>query len=546
MDNVKQQTTGDGLKTTMAESGSQMTFQSLFRRSCHAFGRNKLILDKHSLTVLTYSEAASLVETTSALLARLGVRKSGTVVSYAPLNLESILLCWACLVNGVVFIPVDHDWPEALLGHVIDQTSPMLILTDRERHGLVRNRFKPGRVLLCGEADSGAGALGFYDGLAACRDKRKWDSDPVRPDELAVILYTSGSTGTPKGVMLSQHSLCNSGRLISDFFNWGPGDRFMNLGELHSMSGLRNTCIAPLIRGSSFLVADVEDRRNVLSILERIQEFSITFVGVAPIMVRQMAVVASSSRKDMLSSLRAVLCTGAGLSSGALQAFYTAYGIPVLNYYGLTETAGICAGHTFSTFSPTDASIGFPVGASLSLAPDPERASSGDVGELLVESDNVMLGYYGNDRETVDMMKNGIVHTGDLARVRHDGCYELVGRKSNIVNTIRSERICLEEIDAALEAHPTIREACACRYLKTDDDERIVVFIVPEKDFREPGQAFIDRIKKDLTAMLGRYRAPWFYYIETELPRTTAGKIKRYTLRERLDEYLRVQHKRYF
>jgi len=530
----------------MAESGSPMTFQRLFEKSCDAFGRNRLILDNHSHAVLTYSEAAALVETTSALLDRLGARKSGTIVSYAPLNLESILLCWACLVNGVVFIPVDHDWPEALLGHIIDQTSPMLILTDRERFGLVRDRFKQGQVLLSGEADSGAGALGFYDGLTACRDKRKRDSDPVRPDELAVILYTSGSTGMPKGVMLSQHALCNSGRLISDYFSWGPGDRFMNLGELHSMSGLRNTCIAPLIRGSSFLVADIDDRRNVLSILERIQESSITFVGVAPIMVRQMAVVASSYRKDMLSSLRAVLCTGTGLSSVALQSFYSAYGIPVLNYYGLTETAGICAGHTFSTFSPTDAGIGFPVGAALSLAPDSEWASSGDVGELLVESDNVMLGYYGNDQETAQIVKNGIVHTGDLARVRHDGCYELVGRKSNTVNTLNSERICLEEIDAALEAHPAIREACACRYSKTDDDERIVAFVVPEKDFREPGQDFIDRIKKDLTAILGRYRVPWFYYVETELPRTTAGKIKRLTLRERLDEYLCAQHKRYF
>ncbi|MFH1156944.1 MAG: class I adenylate-forming enzyme family protein [Pseudomonadota bacterium] len=530
----------------MTETVSKLTFQGLFYGSCSAFPQNPLIVGAHDRTVFTYSEVAERVERIAALLTGLGIKKSETVVSCSPVSVESVLLCWACLIQGLVFIPVDHDWPQSLIGHVIDQTSPGLILTDNKRFRRMGNLVNRDKILLYGEADPAQGIFGFYEAMAGCRDRKPFPLEPAAPDDLAVVLYTSGSTGKPKGVMLSQHALLNSGRLISDCFRWEPQDRFMNLGDLHSMSGLRNTCIAPLIQGASLLVADLEDRRNVLAMIDRIQEFSITFLGVAPTMVRQMALVASPSRKARLSSLKAVLSTGAGLSQEALRLFYAAYGIPVLNYYGLTETAGICTAHTVDTFSPTDVSIGRPVGANITLARDLDLSRPGDVGELLVDSDNVMLGYYGNDLETASILKNRIIHTGDLARIRPDGCYELVGRKTNAVNTISSERIYLEEIEGALEACPEVQEACACRYLKAKDDERIVAFVVPAGDFPEPAQGFIDHLKKNLIDLLGKNRVPWFYYIETRLPRITTGKINRQALKERLDDNLRLQRRRYF
>ncbi|NLX29021.1 MAG: acyl--CoA ligase [Bacteroidales bacterium] len=536
----------------------EKTFRALAERCFTEHRDRRLAVETSGNQVLSYTEGYQLVQLASAQLRQQGIGKGDIILTYTPLSLESVILCWACLYNGVVFVPVDHNWPLELLQFILKETAPKIVLTDASRVNGLAGMDYDGMLLLAGSQQEYLLAPLFLEWLSPVDPEGKeaevmvqgldasTSEEMVSPNDLAVILYTSGSTGLPKGVMLSQQALFNSGHLIATHFRWEPGDLFMNLGDLHSMSGLRNTCFAPLHAGASFVIASPEERNNILLSLELIQALGITYLGVAPTVIRQMNILCSESRKSKTSSLKAVMCTGGPLTKEQLRLFWENYGIPVLNYYGLTETAGICSGHTLDTFDPEDNSIGPASGAELIVFPSAESDDEEGTGELLVKSENLMSGYYKREEETSRVLKNGCFYTGDIVRQRTDGCFELLGRKRNIVKNIHSELIYLEEIENALESHPSVLEAATCPYARLEEDEKIVAFVVCKDCAGKDGQQIINDIRGYMAQKVGKNRMPWCYYLEEQLPRSTAGKIQRQLLNEKLNGYIKEHRTGYF
>jgi acyl-coenzyme A synthetase/AMP-(fatty) acid ligase len=495
--------------------------------------------------VISYSEAAILTKRTASRLLSMGIQKGEIVINYTPLSTDSVILCWACLYIGVIFVPVDYNWPLSLLSNIIEDTSPKIILTSSNKSEILRYKQRGVRI--------------FYQSNTAVSDQSPeysslWNDaheetiieikNSVTPNDTAVILYTSGSTGRPKGVMLSHGALYNSGSLVATHFKWSSSDLFMNLGDLHSMSGLRNSCIAPIHARCAFLISTSLERSNIMFIFDLIEKYKVTFIGVAPTIIRQFNILYSATRKQQIKSLRAILCTGGNLSSENLYGFYSNYNIPVLNYYGLTETAGICTGHSFDTFDPNDNSIGPAVGAELMIEPVEGFDVKENCGELVVKSPNLMQGYFKNELESNAILKMGMLYTGDIVRKRENGTIEILGRKRNIIKNLHSELIYLEEIEIALEVCENIKEASCGVYQKDSEDEKIVAFIVLT-NLSSPENA-ITLIKKQLIETIGKNRMPWCYYIEDELPRSTSGKIQRQTLNILLNEYIERNHTRYF
>jgi acyl-coenzyme A synthetase/AMP-(fatty) acid ligase len=520
-------------------------FQKFLEQTLIQNIRRPLLFDTTNEVSLEYSDVSNILEKISKKINHSGFAKGDIVLTYTPLNKYSIYIFWSCLLNGQVFVPVDHNWPQTLVRYIIEETKPKFVLTDQERLSTIASLVPEGNIILVEKSAGHQKIQSFDEWTASQGNDAQSQTASIQPEDLAVILYTSGSTGRPKGVMLSHRALLHSSRTAVELFQWTSDDIFMNLGDLHSMSGLRNTCLTPLQVGASFIIATPQERNNILCLFDLVRKFNITYIGIAPIVIREMNILFSKTRKELLSPLKALLCTGGTISKEQLENFYNLYQKPVLNYYGLTETSGICSGHNLHTFSPIDTSIGHPVNAEFIIVPDEMDKTQDDIGELLVKSEGLMSGYFNNENATNEVLNAGCFATGDIVKKRLDGCYELLGRKRNIIKSTLSELIYLEEIDNVLESHPLIREACACRYSRFEEEEKIVAFIVLDSSIDEIkllGQV----IRRFINDKVGVHRTPWRCYIEKSLPRNSIGKIQREELGKKVHEYIRSEHQNYF
>lgn len=517
------------------------TVSQLFSSAVRKFPDCDLIVSDSDASTFSYSAAHEIVLRIVSRFRAEGMEKGDRLCIYSPLHVESFLLFWAAMSMGLVFVPVDFNWPKGVLEMVLKEVGPRIFfcspecMKEFERDAPVFMRDIRTVLLDTEEKNSLVHWPTFSDWLDETNgDASSFSAPEILPGNEAVILYTSGSTGRPKGVVLSHEALCRSGRLVTRTFAWSSDDVLFNLGEMHAMSGLRNSAVAVLHAGCSFLITSPAKRSNIFTVAECIERYGCTQLGASPITIQQFVQFKDRIRTEGLRRLKSVLSTGSNLSQTLMDIFHDYYGIPVLNYYGLTETAGLCIGNSPETYRNARGSIGLAIDCEARIInPDGSSLEDGQVGELIIRSDNLMSGYYKRDDLTKEIIRDGWLYTGDMVKRREDGHFVLVGRKRNIIKNAYTELIYLEEIELCLERHPRILEAAVCGYISALGDERMAAFVVPSETPKKPTALFID-LRKYLAAELGIHKIPSMFILRDRLPRTVAGKL----LREQLEKEL--------
>ncbi|HHD63995.1 MAG TPA: long-chain fatty acid--CoA ligase [Desulfobulbaceae bacterium] len=490
------------------------------RPSAVFFTRSNDDVDHFSFEEIVYLTA----RTANALLAS-GVQRGDRVALLLPTCLEAVVLFYATATVGAVTVPMDYGMGSDTKAYILQHAAPCLVFCGvGSEVGLMKCGWPARQIVTIGASGSSM-ANEFEHWLEQAIPSFFTGSvDSIDP---AVLLYTSGSTGCPKGVLLSHGALCRSGFQFARHYGWHKQDLFFNLAELHTMSGLRNTCITPLWTNSGVHLCPPEERRSVFEIIEQINRFGCSLLGGAPIFVRQLRLFYGRFNRVNLERLRVIFCTGALLDADLVHWIYDNYNIPVLNYYGLTETCGFCAGHSMSTFLEHVDGIGFPVDATLSIVDASDNyLPSQRAGELCVSSPNLMLGYYKQPEMTDNVLKNGCFHTGDQAWQTKDGNIVLIGRKKNFIKTALTELVYFEEVELALERHPQVREAGVCGFISGLGDERLAAFVATGSTV-ESEEVFFSKLQRYISQHLGTHKSPSVFYLLDRLPRTSSGKLLR-------------------
>lgn len=291
------------------------------------------------------------------------------------------------------------------------------------------------------------------------------------PDDVAVILYTSGTTGRPKGAELSFANLrSNVLTCVETLFGNGPDDvLFGGLPLFHSFGQTcaLNTSVAG---GSCLTLLPRFDPREALEVVTR--DKVTIFLGV-PTMYMALLGVRDRDAHDT-STVRLGVSGGSSLPVEVLSSVEEAFGLKVLEGYGLSETSPVASfNHPDRPRKP--GSVGVPIrGVEMALARPPQdddedgAASDGvelldpadtdAVGEVVVRGENIMLGYRGDPDATRGAIRDGWFHTGDLARRDADGYYFIVDRVKDLI--IRNGfNVYPREVEEVLYAHPAVAEA---------------------------------------------------------------------------------------
>ena len=475
---------------------------------------------------LTCGEVAEWVPRIASGLESLGVGPGDQVLLTAPTSIPALLSCWALWRLGAVPMPLDPTWPNYLLDAVLSRVTPRLVLASA---GQALGAHLPTFVI----ADSAGAASAAVRQWRQTRPAHPFRAGFADPDQRpGVVLFTSGSTGLPKGVMLSQGALLRSAQLVAQTFQWRPGDRFLNLAELHSMSGLRNTCLAAAACGAAVLLAPAAELPDPFRLARVMAETRPTVLGSGPLAIGTALRFRDRLEPDGWTGLRQAICTGGPLPTEDARAFQEWTGAPVINYYGLTETTGICIAHTPESARACDGTLGWPVGATCRVLADPECPEApGGAGELVVAGPNLMLGYLGQPELTAEVLRGGWFHTGDWARIHADGRIELVGRIRNCIKTGHTDLLFPEEIETALAGHPDLQDAAAVRVASGPGAEHFLVLLVPRAGWTD-GRDLVLELHGFLKERLGPKRLPGGYRVVQGVPRLENGKIDRTALLE--------------
>lgn len=455
-----------------------------------------------------------------------GVRAGDRVLFCGEQGPAAFVAFWAAIAVGAAFVPVDPAWPEYLRRLALKKIQPRLamVAADMEQSSW-RALDRELTILLPASTPEADDAR-----LPA------FEPASVSPQLPAACLFTSGTTSDPKVVVLSRAALLRSAALAVQTFEWRAGDRLLNLPDPHTMSGLRNAFLAAPLAGMHLICTPRSSRPDVFSLLEQLESARSERVVAAPLLLRQINLLGSRVSTATLAAVRALYCTGTDLHGREVLAFHERFRIPVINYYGLTESVGLCLSQRMDGWCADDPSIGWPVGCEIRIV-DPQGApvAAHESGELQVRQEFPMSGYLDDPVATAACFADGWLRTGDIVRRHEDGRISLVGRRSGFIKTQSTDRIHPREIEAILEQHERIEEAAVCGLPEPTGGERIAAVLVARAAGWVADAADHKAIAGFVSERLGRDRAPVAFRWVPRLPRNTSGKILRNSLRELFD-----------
>ena len=513
---------------------------------------------------ITYNEAYSDIRAFAAYLNSLGL--SGKKVGIMGKNGYPWALTYLAVTCGVgVIVPIDRELKGEELRHVVDHSELSAIVYLPDVADKVENL--PGDFLRLNTA-----AMGEYiatgETLRAVGDT-SYEQHHVDPHEMSILLNTSGTTGLAKGVMLSQYNICSNIMNVLRMISVGPEDRLLSILPLHHTYECMAGFLAPIYAGASVAYND-----SLRRLTEDFKLFSPTVLVAVPLVLETLrnniikrygkikggsALLAVQRRvSDAARALnpdagRKIFSTVANAFGGRLTRILSGaallpehvhrdmerFGFKVYIGYGLTETSPVCIMHNDFYRAPDD--IGYPIVGGQAKLVDPDENG---VGELAYRGANVMLGYYKNPEETAKVLRDGWFHTGDLARIKENGAFQITGRKKSMIVTQNGKKIFPEELEFYLAQSDAVAE-CMVYGEEGDHDVIVTAAVYPNYPVIEerlagegihPGDEHFDsRVREIITGAVKEVneKLPSFRRImkicirKTEFVKTTTRKIKR-------------------
>jgi long-chain acyl-CoA synthetase len=478
---------------------------------------------------LTYSELHERTGNLAGFLRDLGTRAGDAVAILLPNSIEWIQACFATLRTGGISVPISYEatLPE-IAYRLLDANCRVLITTDEMAEKIDRIRSEAPNLQAVVFVDRGnerAEGLRFSE-LIRNRPPAA-APDPTAIDQPSFIIYTSGTTGRAKGVLLSVR-----GMLWVTAACWAPiaglSDRDHVLSPLplfHSYA-LNLSVLSILSTGASVYILEKYSTAEVLRLL---QAGPYALMPGVPTMFHYL-LKATESSPTRAPNLRLCISAGAIMPGSLNGAFEAAFGVPLLDGYGITETSTMVT-MNWPTGTRVMGSCGLPVpGLAVRLVDDAGRdVAPGSEGELIVRGPNVMPGYHNKPEETASALRNGWYYTGDLAKSDANGYLTITGRLKELI--IRGgQNIAPAEIEEVVSTFEGILDCAVVGTPHEQLGEVPVLFIVAK-----PGHAVdVGSLLEFCKTRLSAYKLPGAVHRIEEIPRTGSGKIMRFRLRERL------------
>ncbi|USG61184.1 long-chain fatty acid--CoA ligase [Sneathiella marina] len=358
----------------------------------------------------------------------------------------------------------------------------------------------------------------------------------VRPDDLAWLFYTSGTTGKPKGAMISHRNLLVATlSYFADITSLSPGDAVIHAAPQTHGSGLYGL---PLVAKAGIQVTPVSGGFDPAETLDLIAHFPNSCFFFAPTMVHRLIASPAFASADT-SNLKLIVYGGGPMYEADIRQAIEAIGPKFAQIYGQGEAPMTITGLSSSLIEndthPRRSEILASVGTERTdvevqiFDQDDNPLPTGEIGEIVVRGDVVMLGYWKNQEATDETLRGGWLHTGDMGCFDEEGFLTLKDRSKDMIIS-GGTNIYPREIEEALLTYPLVEEVSVIGRPHSDWGEEVVAFVVCANAAQiEPRD-----LDSHCIQHIARFKRPKEYFFVKDLPKNNYGKVLKTELRERL------------
>jgi long-chain acyl-CoA synthetase len=469
-------------------------------------------------------------------LEKLGVKQGDHIALLLGNSPHFVISLYGALRLGVTVIPVNPIYTADEIGYILNNGDVKVVIALDMAIPLVEkmHTFLPKieHYIFCEtnpnssveskiENLSGYSKMKSFTGVVGSGELT-FKGPELQDDDTAIILYTSGTTGKPKGAMLTHKNVYSNAKDVSEYLKMNPDDSVVTVLPMFHVFCLTVALNAPLLSGATLLIAPKFSPKEIFELVKEKQ--ATVFAGV-PTMYNFLFQYPDGKTED-LKSLRLCISGGASLPVALLKNFEQKFNVVVSEGYGLSEASPV------TCFNPLDrprkpGSIGTSIlrVENKILNELGEEVPIGEVGELIVRGPNVMKGYYKMPEETAAAIRNGWLHTGDLARMDEDGYFYIVDRKKDLI-LVGGFNVYPREVEEVIYNHSDVIE--------------VAVLGVPDPNLGEAVKAYVVSKNPELTTEqlleyckehLAKYKVPSSIDFIEELPKNTTGKILRRALK---------------
>lgn len=509
--------------------------------------------------VIRYRELDALTNRFAQALLRMGIGKGSVVGIMLPNLPQTVIAFYGSLRAGATVTMFNPLYVEPEIRQQVTDSGCETLLTLGQFYARVEPLLRQTclkRVIVTGVEDYLPWFKRLLYPLKAWRDglrvrmpvrpdvhafRRLLDVPPeppmvqVAPDDTALLQYTGGTTGVPKGVVLTHRNLMANTWQIRQ---WIPAIRegeavFLGVLPFFHVYGMSVCQNLSLCTGSALVLLP---RFQVGEVLEAIVRERVTIFPGIPAMY---SAINGYQRLDRynLRSVR-VCISGAGpLPPSVQERFESLTGAKLVEGYGLTEASPVTHANPIEqTVGPRrPKSMGLPLPDTDARIVDVETGRRelpiGEIGELVLRGPQIMRGYWRRDEETRQVLQDGWLYTGDMARRDADGYFYIEDRKKDMIKS-GGENVYPREVEEVLLRHPKVKDAAVVGIPQELRGELIKAYVVLKDGETAASADLLEHCRRNLA----KFKVPKRVEFRSELPKTIVGKVLRRVL---VDEELK-------